>query len=198
MLGLASIVTALGAWQASVWNGAADEFSSDSSDARDVSVNQAVFADYARRVDQQSSAEALSFHALAEQTTDPTEQLYYQTQQATTLAKTTQGFTEAWTAWADGGFTSAANPLDDPSYVVARDGAFTSYGYTSTVLGDAGGVLKGRSGFLTQAALIYTLSLFLFGISGVNRLRAVRGTVVGLGVAVFLGGILLASTAFGG
>ncbi len=56
MLGLVSVVTALGAWQAAVWNGIADEYAEDASDAQDVSINQGVLANYSLRLDQQTSA----------------------------------------------------------------------------------------------------------------------------------------------
>ena len=51
MLGLVSVVTALGAWQAATWDVRSQEYERDAGDARDVSVNQSVQADYAARLD---------------------------------------------------------------------------------------------------------------------------------------------------
>ena len=196
MLGLASVVTALGAWQAAQWNRVADEFASDASDARDVSVSQSVSSDYALRVDQEASAQALAYFQLAQAATTDEERLFYQFSQTSALARTTPGFAETWLAWSENGFDPTTNPLQDSDYLVARDGTGDSYSQAAAVLSDASKTMKAKSGVLAQAALIYALALFLLGISGVNRLRAVRGAIVALGVAVFIGGLVLASTAY--
>lgn len=122
--------------------------------------------------------------------------MFYEFSVTSVLSRSTGGFAQAWEEWAAGGFQSAENPLVDPAYLVGRDGASDSYAFTSTVLGSAAAAMKDRSAIVAQASLIYALALFLFGISGVNRLREVRGAVVGLGIAIFVGGVILASTAF--
>lgn len=196
MLGLASVVTALGAWQAGQWNAVADEYKSDASDARDVSIIQAVASGNALRVDQEASAQAIAYRQLAEQATDETIRMFYDFSVESALSRSTGGFADAWKEWAAGGFQQADNPLADPSYLVGRDGSADSYAFTSTVLASASSAMKDKSAILAQASLIYALALFLFGISGVNKLREVRGAVVGLGIAIFVGGLVLASTAY--
>jgi hypothetical protein len=161
-----------------------------------VSVIQSVASSNALRVDQEASAQAMAYDQLAKQTTDETERLFYEFSRTSALSRSTGTFSVAWEEWAAAGFPAAENPLNDPAYLVGRDGPADSYLYTSTVLNSASRSMKERSGILAQAALIYTLALFLFGISGVNRLREVRGAVVALGVAIFVGGLVLASTAF--
>lgn len=196
MLGLASVVTALGAWQAGQWTAIADEYKNDASDARDVSIIQSVASGNSLRVDQEASAQAMAYRQLAEQATDETVRMFYEFSVTSALSRSTGGFADAWEDWAAGGFQSADNPLTDPQYLVGRDGSADSYAFTSTVLGSASSAMKDRAAILAQASLVYALALFLFGISGVNRLREVRGGVVGLGVAIFVGGLVLASTAF--
>lgn len=195
MLGLVSVVTALGAWQAAVWNGIADEYAEDASDAQDVSINQGVLANYSLRLDQQTSA-ATAPYWFQLQSADEFETLYLEFAIRAQLARTTPGFADAWLEWADSDFVVEENPLVDPVYNAELRKSPDSYAYASSVLARAGEAQEARSGILAQAALIQALALFLFGISGVNRLRSVRIGVLALGVAVFLGGLALAVTAF--
>lgn len=195
MLGLVSVVTALGAWQAAVWNDIADEFADDASDARDVSVNQSVLADYNFRLDQQTSA-ATAPYWFQLQSADEFESMYLDFVITAQLGRTTPGFSEAWRQWAESDFTAEQNPLTDPDYLAELRKTPDSYAYTASVLAGAADAQEAKSGILAQAALIQALALFLFGISGVNRLRSVRIGVLALGVVVFLAGLILAVSAF--
>ena len=195
MLGLVSVTTALGAWQASVWNAQASELGEDSGDARDVSVSQAVLADYARRGDLESSLAARRADAQLE-SAEGLESLLYETRITIELAKATPGFGDAWREWQAAGFPAEADPIDDQDYLLDRDGAYQTYAYASSVAGDLASRVGAKSGILAQAALIQALALFVFGISGVNKLASVRAGVLGLGIVVFIAGIALAATAF--
>lgn len=133
MLGLVSLVTAIGAWQAGSLTNAADEFGRDSGDARDVSVTEYVLSDYARRMDQEASVEARSAQQQREQATDEIERLYYETRVKGILARATPGFDLAWREWEESGFADSANPMNNPDYLAARDGFPASYAYVATV-----------------------------------------------------------------
>ncbi|MDF1479645.1 hypothetical protein PYV02_11185 [Leifsonia sp. H3M29-4] len=196
MLGLISVVTALGALQSAVWTGVADEFERDSIDARDVSVNQSVLAEYARRVDTEASAEARRYAELASTTSDPLEAVLNETLANASLNRATPGLAAPWGAWRESGFSAQIEPLRHPDYLAARDGRYQSYGYTAGELAAFSDEMRSKSSVLAQASLIQALALFLFGIAGVNRLQPVRIAVLGLGMVVFLGGLALASAAF--
>ena len=197
MLGLVAVVTALGAWQASAWDVSADEFERDAGDARDVSINQSVGADYAARTDLEASAAARELAAQRENEPNELGQVLIDNKILATLSSTTPGFADAWLAWQRSGFDTAAAAIDDPNYLVARDGNYQSYGVAAGVREGLSNVLKDRSGVLAQAALIQALALFLIGIAGVNRARGVRIGILALGGAVFIGGALLALSAYG-
>lgn len=196
MLGLVSIVTALGAWQSAVWNSIADEYARDAGDARDVSVSQAVLADYALRLDAEASGNALRYYTIAQSSSDPIEAGLGALHVQSEAARTSPGFAEAWQAWADAGFPSDTNPLEDQRYLAELRKIPDSYSYASQQLSAAADAQHAKSGILSQAALVQALALFLFGIAGVNRLYEVRAAVLALGVAIFLGGLALAATAF--
>ncbi len=197
MLGLVAFVTALGAWQAGAWDAGADELARDAGDARDVSFNQSVLADFSARTDLEASNTARAFAAQRDEEPDLVTQLLLDNKIQAALTGTTPGFTDAWFAWQTGGFDPDTLAVDDAEYVVARDGTYRSYGEVGRVLDDMSHVLQNRSGVLAQATLIQALALFLLGVAGVNRARGVRVGILALGSAVFVGGIALALSAYG-
>ena len=195
MLGLVSVTTALGAWQASIWNDQAAEISQDAGDARDVSVTQAVLADYSRRGDLEASLAARRFDAALATAVD-LDRLYYDTKITIELAKATPGFGDAWRAWQAAGFPEDEDPIADEAYILERDGDYQSYARVALVGSDLASRISAKSGLIAQAALIQALALFVFGIAGVNKLASVRTAVLGLGIVVYLAGVILAATAF--
>ena len=197
MLGLVSVVTALGAWQAAAWDGRAQEFGRDAGDARDVSVNQSVQADYAARTDLEASLAARAIADRREGQIDPLELALIDNEIQATLSSTTPGFSDAWYLWQSGGFDPTSAPVDDPDYLAGRDGFYQSYGVAGFVLDDLSHQLQTRSSVLAQAALVQALALFLIGIAGVNRVGAVRVVILALGAVVFLVGIVVALSSFG-
>jgi len=197
LLGLVSVVTALGAWQAAAWDARSGEFERDAGDARDVSINQSVQADYAQRTDLEASVTARSLATQRDAQTDLLEMLLLDNRIQATLSSTTVGFSDVWFAWQAGGFDPANQPIDDPDYLVARDGRYQSYGVVGSALDGLSQQLEDRSAVLAQAALIQALALFLIGIAGVNRIQAVRVSILVFGSIVFLVGILVALSSFG-
>ncbi len=190
-LGLVSVATALGAWQASVWNATADELARDAHDALDVSVNYAVLGEYARRFDTEASAQSVRWAEDRDALTDPLEQQLLDIRINGRLGSTTPGFAEAWRAWAAEGYPAELDPLNDPAYLVQRDGPTHSYDSVSRQLNAAADVMKTKSGVIARAALVHALALFLFGISSIGRLRPIRYAILALGAAAFAGGLLL-------
>ena len=199
MLGLVSLVTALGAWQAAVWNDRAGELATQAADARDVSINQAVFTEYTMRADRAAVAEARELLAMQDATDDEVLSLYYdvQIQSKFLVGRSTSGLGEAWDRWVASELAPELDPLRDAVYVAERNKVPDSYARASDELIAAASTLGARSGILSQAALIQAVSLFLLGISGITRLHGARLGIVSLGVAVFLAGLALAVTAFG-
>lgn len=198
MLGLVSVVTALGAFQAAAWETRAQEFERDSGDARDVSVNQAVLADAYTRADLEAATTAAVLWQQREATDDLFERVGLENRIRAVLVATTPGFSESWVRWQEGGFDPLARPTDDPDYQVIRDGRHQSYAVAGDELERLSNELEDRAGVLAQASLIQALALFLFGIAGVNKVLFVRIGMIGLGGVAFLAGILVALSSFGG
>lgn len=199
MLGLVSVVTALGAWQAAVWNDQAGALAAQAADARDVSINQAVYTEYSMRADRAAVAEARELLTLRDTTDDELLALYYDVQilGKFSVGRSTSGLSEAWDRWVAAELAPELDPLRDPVYLAERQKVPDSYAQVSDDLIAAAGSLAARSGILSQAALIQAVSLFLLGISGITRLYGARLGIVSLAVVVFIAGLALAVTAFG-
>lgn len=199
MLGLVSVVTALGAWQAAVWNDQAGDLAAQAADARDVSINQAVYTEYSMRADRAAVAEARELLTLRDTTDDELLALYYDVQilGKFSVGRSTSGLSEAWDRWVAAELAPELDPLRDPVYLAERQKVPDSYAQVSDDLIAAAGSLAARSGILSQAALIQAVSLFLLGISGITRLYGARLGIVSLAVLVFIAGLALAVTAFG-
>jgi hypothetical protein len=170
-----------------------------SADARDVSINQAVFTEYTMRADRAAVAEARELLTMQDATDDELLSLYYdvQIQSKFLVGRSTSGLGEAWDRWVAAELAPELDPLRDAVYVAERNKVPDSYARASDELIAAASTLGARSGILSQAALIQAVSLFLLGISGITRLHGARLGIVSLGVAVFLAGLALAVTAFG-
>ena len=198
-LGVVSLVTALGVLQASLWNASADRYASDSADARDQSISIAVVAQLRERADLAAILEARPFAeqydaALAAGDYDTALDVYGDvgTKVATAFLLPEGAFDDWWAA----GFPDDARPTDSPEYRVALYGPVDALTATSTRLGDAAAALKAKSGLFGQASLVLALALFLFGVAGINRLRAARYVTLAMGSLVFVFGLFLMSTAY--
>lgn len=198
MLGLVSVVTAMGAFQAATWETRSQEFERDARDARDVSVNQAVLANASTRADLEAATTAAALARQLEATDDLLERAGLENRIQAALAATTPGFTDSWARWQAKGFDPLARPTDDPDYQVKRDGYHQSYAVAGDELDRLSNELEDRAGVLAQASLIQALALFLFGIAGVNNVIFVRIGMLSLGGVAFVGGLLVALSAFGG
>jgi hypothetical protein len=101
-------------------------------------------------------------------------------------------FRSAYTEWvAAQQEGSDMSVFDDPDY------ATETYAQQATLLDEAQTLRDeakadaALSDTMTHSTLIYAISLFLFGVAGVNRDRRVALGVIAFGFAVFVGGLLL-------
>ena len=198
-LGIVSLVTALGVLQASVWNSDAARFGSDSADARDQSISIAVVAQLRERADIAAILEARPLAeqydaALAAGDTDAALDVFGDmSAKVSTAFNLPEGSFNDW--WA-AGFPDDARPTSSPEYLVALYGPVDALMVTSKKLGENASALKQKTGLFGQASLVLALALFLFGVAGINRLRAARYVTLAMGSIVFVFGLFLMSTAY--
>lgn len=198
-LGIVSVVTALGVLQASIWTADAGRFSSDAADARDQSISIGVTSQLKQRADFGATLEARLYAlrqdaALAED--DYITALELETQLQGVLGNAYNLPDGSFDEWRAAGFPDDANPAQSGAYLVETRGLGDAAILTSKRLGELAKTLNERAGIFGQASLVHALALFLFGVAGINRLRAARVVTLALGAGVFLFGLFLMASAY--
>jgi hypothetical protein len=201
LLGVVSLTTALGAWQATIWDRQADAYGASSSDARDVSIASGVAWQYNSRLDAAAVLNARKYAVLEDESlaaaADPRDSAYYNVMVGNYLGRViADGLPEAFADWRADGFPVTENPTADPVYLANLRGDSDSYAIVSSVAGGFKDVLQGKAAIFAQAALIDALALFLLGVAGINRLRSARFATLVLGAAAYLASLLMMATAY--
>jgi len=198
-LGIVSLVTALGVLQSSIWNDTAGRYADDSADARDQSIAISVVAQLKQRADLAALLEARLLardydEAVAAGDIDLAVDLLGDI--GSTIGNAVSLPEGSFDAWYAAGFPDDARPTDSAEYAVATRGGADALILASQRLGGLAKELQAQSAIFGQASLIHALALFLFGVAGINRLRAARYVTLAMGAVVFLFGLFLMSTAY--
>ncbi|CAN5496718.1 hypothetical protein BH09ACT4_BH09ACT4_08110 [soil metagenome] len=201
LLGVVTLTTALGAWQASTWSQQSDRYGESSSDARDASIVRGVDWQYDARLDTAAILNARKFAVLEDDAAakgDFRGQAYYNTMVGNQLARilSNQGLPEAFATWRADGFPADENPTSNPVYVVQLRGEADAYTLVSNLAASFKDALQAKANIFTQAALIDALALFLLGVAGINRLRSARFATLVLGAAAYFASLLMMATAY--
>jgi hypothetical protein len=200
LLGVVSLTTALGAWQATIWTRQADGYGASASDARDVSIASGVAWQYSSRLDASAVLNARKYAVLqeeAEAAGDPRGSAYNEVMVSNYLGRVVaDGVPEAFDTWREDGFPVDENPTTDPVYLANLRGDSDSYVILSTLAGGFKDALQGKAAIFAQAALIDALALFLLGVAGINRLRSARFATLVLGAGAYLASLVLMATAY--
>jgi hypothetical protein len=199
MLGIVSLTTALGAWQAGTWSAQADEFGESSSDARDVSIARAVDWQADDRLNAGNVLQARRYALLedeAKASGDFVGEAYNSVMVNNYIARLSQGLDPAFQEWRENGFPTDESPTQDPVYLAELRGGADAYALVSVLAGEFRSALQAKADVFAQAALIDALALFLLGVAGINRLRAARFATLALGGVVYLASLVLMATAY--
>jgi hypothetical protein len=199
MLGIVSLTTALGAWQAGTWSAQADEFGESSSDARDVSISRTVAWQADLRLDSANVLQARKWALREDEAAasgDFVAQAFTGTMVANYRGRLFTGLEVAFDDWRADGFPATEAPTNDPVYLANLRGGADAYALVSVMAGDFKNALQDKADVFAQAALIDALALFLLGVAGINRLRAARFATLALGGVVYIASLVLMATAY--
>jgi hypothetical protein len=200
LLGVVSLTTALGAWQASIWSREAALHGMNSADARDVSIASAIAWQFDTRLDTAALLQARKYalledEAIADQ--DAQASAFYNVMTTSYVQRmVSDSLVEAFTEWRADGFPADESPIDDSGYLAEQRASSDAYALAAGMAADVKGGFEQKAAIFTQAALINALALFLFGVAGINRLRTARFWTLVLGATAFLGALLLMATAY--
>jgi hypothetical protein len=200
LLGVVSLTTALGAWQAASWTRQADEYGESAADARDQNITRSIDWQARERLDASSMLQARRYALLEDDAIaagDPVGQAFASVMVGNYLGRSVNdSFPAAFRAWREAGFPVNESPATDPSYVANLRGDADSYAIVTSLAGGFKDVLQGKAAILTQAALVDALALFLLGVAGINRLRSARFATLALGAAAYLASLFMMAAAF--
>jgi hypothetical protein len=200
MLGVVSLTTALGAWQASTWTRQAADYGESSSDARDANITRSIDWQGDYRIDQAVVLQARKYALLEDAATasgDFVAAAYSNVMVTNQLGRTVNDrLGEAFAEWREAGFPPDETPVSDPAYVAELRGDADSYSIVSALTAGFKDKLQGKASIFTQAALIDALALFLLGVAGINRLRSARFATLALGAAAYLASLVMMASAY--
>jgi len=192
MLGLVSIATALGAYQATSWAAEAVEYSSTAEQLRDRNLSATLSTQLATRDDGAKLFAAVQLET--EITLFPERAEELRADQRRIIATTTPELAAAWDAWVTSGYLNEAFPLLNPQYEAAAFAEPQSLQYASFVAGQAADAVAARSTTVAAASAVLALALFVLGVAGIIRSWRVAAWLVAAGaVAAVIGVVVLLS-----
>lgn len=189
LLGLVSVATAFGAYQASVWAEQSARYASVSQQLRDRNLTEALTTQLIYKDDARRMLDAIAYNQEAILYPERIDEIT--AQQRVLIDSATPQLGAAWDAWVAAGYDEALFPITAAAYEAALFAPPQSMQYASyeaDLLADAVGE---KSDSLTAAAVVFAFALFLLGVAGVNPgVRLVFGLVVGA-AALFVGGLVV-------
>ena len=192
LLGLVSVTTALGAYQATSWAAEAVAYSSTADQLRDRNLSTTLSSQLALRDDGTKLFAAVQLEAEITLFPERAEELI--ADQRRIIATTTPELAAAWDAWVASGYLDEAFPLVNPEYEAASFAEPQSLQYASFVAERAADAIAARSTTVAGASAVLALALFALGVAGIIRSWRVAAWLVGAGaVAAVVGVVVLLS-----
>lgn len=189
LLGLVSVATAAGAYQASEWAQQSAVYAGAAGQLRDESLASGIASQIAQFDDNERFSQALAIELKIGAGAENPDEL--REQQARVLEGGSPGLAEGWQRWAAGGFSDSDHPLTDADLLTPQLAPTYGANRASAVAYSIADEIGSRSQQLTVAAAIFALALLLLGVSGANQsLKIAFGLALG-GAGAFLVGVVI-------
>jgi hypothetical protein len=194
LLGLVSVATAFGAYQATVWHREASDLASVSEQLRSRNLTETLSSQLTLQDDTRRVAEAFTLQTDA--ILDPARAAEVATRQEQLLAAASPSLQQAWAPWAESGYSPELLPLGDADYSVSLFALPQSLQYASFEADGMVDRISERADRLTGAAILFAISLFVLGVGGV--LRSWRGALALAisGAVLLIVGLIVTATAY--
>jgi hypothetical protein len=195
LLGLVSIATAAGAYQASSWAQDAGRYSAASGQLRDLSLSSFIASQLAGFDDGERMFDALviEFEIMEAEPGSDLDDL--RDQSDVILAGASPGLLDDWAAWVESGYAQDDFPGTGVDYQSDLYAPTFSANRASAVAADLADQLGARSLQQTVAAVIFALALLLLGVSGANASLKVSFALAVGGACAFLVGVVISALA---
>jgi len=189
LLGLVSVATAAGAYQATEWSRQAGASSSAAGQLRDQSLASNIASQLAAADDAERISEVLAMEFEIMRGAADTDGLH--ARQRVILEGGSPGLTAEWTRWVDAGYPTSAPPLSGQGFAAAQFAPTFGANRASADAFELAEQLGDRSLQITVASAVFALALLLLGVSGANRsVRVALGLAFG-GAAAFVAGVVI-------
>jgi hypothetical protein len=189
LLGLVSVATAFGAYQAGQWGQQSSDLASASQQARDR--NLALFIE--RQVitgdDSQRLSDALGF--VTEATFYPERAEELRGEELLAIAAASPALQSGYQPWIDNGYDIAHIPLTTPEYEAFSYAEPQAYNLASVYADKAAQRLSERSYLMTIVSVVFAVALLLLGVAGVSTRLGVSAVMTGGGAVAFLVGVAI-------
>lgn len=188
LLGLVSVTTALGAYQAGVWAERSADHRLVATQLRDRNLTELLTA---QLVSKQDSARLFDAFALeTEMTIDPSRTAELQREQRAILGSASPEFATAYAIWRESGFAESLAPVTQADYeagIFAQPQSLQYSSFVATTLADAAAE---RSAQVTIASVVFAVALLLLGVAGVNASWRIAAALTGGATLTYVAGLL--------
>lgn len=189
LLGLVSVATAAGAYQASEWAAQSADYASTASQLRDASLSNHIASQLANFDDGERIFEALDleFDIIG----GATDVLSIRERQEVVLGGGSPGLIDEWVTWIESGYANDSYPATGPEFVANQLAPTFGANRASAVAFELSQEIGGRSLQITIASVVFALALLLLGVSGANRSLKVSFALAVGGAAAFVVGVVI-------
>jgi hypothetical protein len=189
LLGLVSVATAVGAYQAGQWGQQSSDIAGVSQQLRDRNLALFLEVQNTSRDDGERMFDALALYAEMAFYPERTEALLLE--QDTIMAAASKPLADAFPAWRDAGYPLDQAPLLSPAYESLTYAPPQSYNIASVVADRAADALEERSYRMTIVSVVFAIALLMLGVAGVSSRLHVSALLTGGGAVAFLVGVAI-------
>lgn len=187
LLGLVSVATAIGAYQAGQWGQESSDLASVSQQLRDRNLALFLESQNTSRDDGERMFDALALYVEMSFYPERTEALL--AEQDVIMAAASKPLADGFAGWRAAGYPIDQAPLILPEYEAQTFAPAQSYNVASVVAFRASEVLEERSYRMTIVSVVFAFALLLLGVAGVSTRLRVSALLTGGGAVAFLVGV---------
>ena len=189
LLGLVSVATAFGAYQAGQWGQEAADIAGASQQLRDRNLALFLETEIISADDNERLFDALALNAEAAFYPERTDALM--AEREVVLAAASPALVDAWNIWEACDFCLDKIPLSSPLYEADVFAETQSYNLVSAEAFKSAQHLLQRSHTMTIVAVVFAIALLLLGVAGVSSRLRVSALTTGGGALAFLVGVAI-------
>lgn len=189
LLGLVSVMTTFGAYQAASWSGKSSDLLSVSQQMRDRNITEFITSQLTMRDDSAKLFEVLSLGS--ELSFYPEREAELQREQQVILSSASPELAAAWERWVACDFCEDLVPPSSPDYEIALFASPMSMQLAGYVADEAAREVADRASGITIAAVVFAIALFLLGVAAATASIRIMAALVAGGALAFIVGTAL-------